>query len=307
MSLHAMNAVWRNSLAKPADKLVLIAMADIGDDHGGVFPRRDNTGRIVPGKSTTYKDLAAKCNMSEKSVQRAVTRLIELGELSITLASTQGRPQEYQIHLDELDPIDTTMPLPLERDGRRGKQKKGAVDEDPAAAKVDESSGGQIDHLIENSDLEPIAPPGGNPECPAQVDNIDHLSRSRGVQHKKKTNKPYTIGKSPDPPSKRPDPNELAQKILMWVHIKRWSVPESPPPDVPDFRPDAQLFEAMQVAAGWLEALGRGEAVARATVPIGMSAKGIAKHLAGPAHPDGGDVHARRRVVLEHAATRRAA
>ncbi len=244
-----MNCVWRHSASKPADRCILLSLADIADDHGQVFPRRDRAGCIMRGKSTTYKDIAQRCNTSEKSIQRAIQRLIEAGELEITVASTQGRPQEYQILLPELDPLDESLPLGLD-------------EPDQSDTKSDDQ---QLEDLAGQSD---------------------------------------DSGNSPPQP---PDPEELASKILLWVHLGRWVIDDAPPPNSEHFLQEGDLFEAMDLAREALTAPEGDGSPDNPSKKFGFSLASILKSLEAPPDPLGGDVHERRRLILELTEHREAA
>lgn len=62
--------VWKSSRAEPTDRLVLLAIADAANDQGA---------DAYPSMAT----LTAKTNLHERSIQRALKRLVELGELVV--------------------------------------------------------------------------------------------------------------------------------------------------------------------------------------------------------------------------------
>jgi len=78
MGIQVMNAVWRNSKATGRQKLVLLAIAD----HQGEL-----------GAWPSIKTLSTMTNASERSVQRDIQQLVELGELLVESRSapTQGQ------------------------------------------------------------------------------------------------------------------------------------------------------------------------------------------------------------------------
>lgn len=94
MSVKVMNWVWERSRATGGDLLVLLAIADhSGDDGSDAFP--------------LVGSLAGKCRMSPRSIQRAVSRLTDLGELRVErnqggLAGTpvDRRPNRYTVVMD---------------------------------------------------------------------------------------------------------------------------------------------------------------------------------------------------------------
>lgn len=81
MSVRVMTWVWHHAQAKSVDKLVLLAIADVAGDDGDV---------------TAYKrsvdTLARKCGVHRRTVQHAIGRLVEAGELGVTHRG-QGREQ----------------------------------------------------------------------------------------------------------------------------------------------------------------------------------------------------------------------
>lgn len=86
MSIKLMSQVWERDF--PGDvKLVLLAMADHADDDGdNIFP---SVARI-----------AAKCNVSERTVQRHLAKLREQGVLEVQRpGSGRGNPTKYRINL----------------------------------------------------------------------------------------------------------------------------------------------------------------------------------------------------------------
>jgi hypothetical protein len=72
MSIKQMSNVWRlpaESTKTPADRLVLLALADIADDDGNCWP------------GTKY--LAKKCGISRRTVQNSITRCVDEGLLKV--------------------------------------------------------------------------------------------------------------------------------------------------------------------------------------------------------------------------------
>lgn len=76
-----MTAVWTVALCH-TDKIVLLALADNANDEGVCWPS-------VP-------TLITKCGMSERSVQRVVTKLCESGHVTVHVRS--GRSNYYTVH-----------------------------------------------------------------------------------------------------------------------------------------------------------------------------------------------------------------
>lgn len=70
MSVMAMSWVWEHSEAKGSAKLVLLALADhAGQDGGDAYP--------------SVRRLAARCGLSERTVQSAIEGLEALGEIEV--------------------------------------------------------------------------------------------------------------------------------------------------------------------------------------------------------------------------------
>ena len=69
MSIEVMSRVWKHSRAYSGYLLVLLAIADHADDDGQAYP--------------SIAGLAHKSRMTERQVHRAVTWLLELGELRV--------------------------------------------------------------------------------------------------------------------------------------------------------------------------------------------------------------------------------
>ena len=67
MSIRAMKWAW-HQVIQPGPKLVLMALADLGDDSGACWP--------------SVSTLAKQCSMSTRTVQRALQALIGAGPLS---------------------------------------------------------------------------------------------------------------------------------------------------------------------------------------------------------------------------------
>jgi hypothetical protein len=78
MSIEVTNAVWKHSKSVGRARLVLLAIAD-------------HQGEI--GAWPSIKTLATMVNASERSVQRDITELVELGELSVEV---QNAPTNRQ-------------------------------------------------------------------------------------------------------------------------------------------------------------------------------------------------------------------
>ena len=70
MSVKCSSWVWEHSRATGTARLVLLALADTAHDDG----------RCWPG----VESVARKCRVSASTVKRAVTTLVEIGELAVT-------------------------------------------------------------------------------------------------------------------------------------------------------------------------------------------------------------------------------
>jgi hypothetical protein len=78
-----MSAVWDHSQTTPVTRLVFLALADHCDHEGLGWP-------AIP-------QLARKCRMSERSVQRALAEIEDLGEIARTFR--KGHSSLYQVLL----------------------------------------------------------------------------------------------------------------------------------------------------------------------------------------------------------------
>ncbi len=78
VSVKVMSWVWDHSQAKGNVRLVLLAIADSAEDHGG---------NAYPG----IERLKDKTKLSERTVQQCIARLLELGELEIERPGRGGR------------------------------------------------------------------------------------------------------------------------------------------------------------------------------------------------------------------------
>ena len=92
MSIRAMTWAWTAALS-PTPKLVLMALADIADDHGLCWP--------------SVKALARKCSLSERSVQRVLHSLQSKELLSVEPQFRKDGSRSsnrYRLALDALPP-----------------------------------------------------------------------------------------------------------------------------------------------------------------------------------------------------------
>lgn len=90
VSVHVSSWCWLHSHASGTDRLVLLAIADMANDDGeDAWP--------------SYPTLATRCLVSEKTIQRSIQRLAELGELGVERMGgpvgrgrTNQRPNKYR-------------------------------------------------------------------------------------------------------------------------------------------------------------------------------------------------------------------
>lgn len=75
--------VWEHSRAAPTERLVLLAIADCANDRGEAWP--------------SMAALVDKTRLSERTVQRAVSTLVSLGELSAVIGGGRGRTTRYRL------------------------------------------------------------------------------------------------------------------------------------------------------------------------------------------------------------------
>jgi hypothetical protein len=91
MSIRVMAWAFHDSPAdlSPAQVLVLVALADAADDTGAV--------RYLPEEERSQDALAAKCRMSKRTLQRALSELIARGLVVATKGGSIFDPLEYSI------------------------------------------------------------------------------------------------------------------------------------------------------------------------------------------------------------------
>jgi len=103
MSVKVMGLVWGAGPPAPADRLMLLAIADCADDTGLAWPGVDL--------------LATKCCVGRRSAQRTIRRLEEDGWVTTTPGggSRAGRrtgiPNRYRINLERLNGATSTSPV----------------------------------------------------------------------------------------------------------------------------------------------------------------------------------------------------
>lgn len=84
MSVRVMSWVWESSRSEGIDRLVLLAIADSAADHGG-----DSWPSIAT--------LAGKAKVDGRTVQRAIRRLVELGELTVKSNAGKNGVNVYRV------------------------------------------------------------------------------------------------------------------------------------------------------------------------------------------------------------------
>ena len=100
MSVYAMSWVWKHSRAAATDRLVLLAIADCANDRGEAWP--------------SMAALVEKTALSERTVQRAVGTLVDLGELSASVGGGRGKTTKYRL----IQPPDNETPSEKPRNPR---------------------------------------------------------------------------------------------------------------------------------------------------------------------------------------------
>lgn len=83
MSIKILSRVWEKSKAKGSGLLVLLAIADNSNDENIAWP--------------SIKTISKKARMSERNVQYAIQKLVELGELEVSDQASRYGTNEYRI------------------------------------------------------------------------------------------------------------------------------------------------------------------------------------------------------------------
>lgn len=83
MSFKVTNWVWARSESRNGARLVMLALADRADDNGCAWPSID--------------DLVERTKLSPRAVQKAVTALVESGELEVENGGGRHRSNRYRI------------------------------------------------------------------------------------------------------------------------------------------------------------------------------------------------------------------
>jgi len=155
MSVKVMSWVWDHSQAGGTDRLVLLAIADSAD-HDGT--------NAWPSVAT----IARKCQVSERTVQRSIRSLVDLGELRVQAQAggtgkmrDDRRPNLYEVPMDGV-----TDRRPEEDDGVTPGAERGDIQ------RVDGAT-----PLSPNPSIDPSKDPSGNPSASSGDEGDD---RDRG-------------------------------------------------------------------------------------------------------------------------------
>ncbi|MVW78077.1 helix-turn-helix domain-containing protein [Bordetella sp. 02P26C-1] len=134
MSIKAMNWGWTLSL-EPTAKVILLALADSADDQGQSWLK--------------VKTIAAKCNLSERTIRRWINKFVQINLLEVTKRfDPNGRQTSnvYQLAVDKYPDNLSSLTEPC--------QPPSATEVTPAMTK---SCPGELDTAV--SDLEPPVNP----------------------------------------------------------------------------------------------------------------------------------------------------
>lgn len=99
-----MHWVWTQSRSGPTERLVLLAIADCANDQGQAWP--------------SMAALVEKTRLGERTVQRAVATLVDLGELAAVIGGGRGRTTKYRLLLPESE-SETPSEKPRQSDARQ--------------------------------------------------------------------------------------------------------------------------------------------------------------------------------------------
>jgi hypothetical protein len=83
MSIYCISKVWAHSRATESELIVLLAIADFADDAGYAYP--------------STATLAAKARISERTAQRAIRRLEQMGEITVDAQAGQRGCNLYRL------------------------------------------------------------------------------------------------------------------------------------------------------------------------------------------------------------------
>lgn len=83
MSVRVAQRVWDYSRSQGNARLVMLALADYANERAEAWP--------------SMSALAAKTHLSERTVQRLVASLADLGEVEVTPGGGRHRPNRYRL------------------------------------------------------------------------------------------------------------------------------------------------------------------------------------------------------------------
>lgn len=90
MSVEAMRWVWKHSQARPTDRFVLLAIADVASDEGE-----------VTAYQRSQKAIVKKTGLSERTVRDAIDRLEAAGELEVIRTGNGRASTDYRMTMIE--------------------------------------------------------------------------------------------------------------------------------------------------------------------------------------------------------------
>lgn len=99
MSTACMSAVFRHSVSKGSQRLVLLAMADEANDEG-----------LLTAYRRSQSHLARKANVDEGTVGRAIKALVTLGEVDLLARGDGRRSSDYRLVLPGIEGVQDATP-----------------------------------------------------------------------------------------------------------------------------------------------------------------------------------------------------
>lgn len=149
MSIKVTNWVWEHSESRGGARLVLLALADRADDYGRSWP--------------SVQDLAARCRLSPRAVQRAVAELAAIGELEVDQGGGRHRSNRYRIIPKQRQIDGVTEQKPRQDDAVSAEETPSSCPETPSFATETPSSATQNPvRMTPEPPLEPPAEPSEN-------------------------------------------------------------------------------------------------------------------------------------------------
>lgn len=110
MSVQAMTWVWKHSQAKPTDRFVLLAIADVASDEGE-----------VSAYARSQSAIQRKTGLDRRTIQRSVDRLLDIGELAVLAGGDGRRSTDYYMPMGrEIEGRQSAAPAAAERPPRGG-------------------------------------------------------------------------------------------------------------------------------------------------------------------------------------------